>query len=291
MNTLRVSVAMGVMLLCIPSIRAAEIWEPGELLAQAFTQLTSQIDALDQQVRYGVEPASLSLMGANLALNEDVGFRRSFRQGTRYAFVAGASKAADDIQIEIYDAEENLVGRDRTIGPQSGMLFQPRQSGVYTVRLRLREAQSNCVALLAILSDGGDSLSGDALNQSFQHVLGSCQAIATRTRCQFADSEKQWMIWGALLPPRRLVEVSNVRLGTGMKSILAAGHDPQSNIDLSLERDGETLQTDSEPDHKPIVFQQATDNELYSVQMINRASSRPVFVLSVALDVELPSEN
>lgn len=271
----------------LPVRLAAGRWEPGESLAQAFAQLSQQMDALDQQVGYGLEPAYSSLMGAKLAPNADAGFRRTFRQGDRYALVAGASAEAEDIRIEIYDSEQELVGQDRISGPRSAMLFQPRTSGDYTIRLRLTKARTDCVALLAVLSDKAEAASTRELKETLQHLLGSCQAMARRAECRLAASDNQWAIWGSMLPPRRSLRISNVRLGSGMKAILAASRDSQSNIDLSLSQDAEELHSDSEPDHKPIIFHRTDANQRYSVQLVNRDSARPVFVLSIALDVEV----
>lgn len=72
-------------------------------------------------------------------------FKKTFYSGNEYVLVAGGCEYASDVDLEIYDGNYNLIGKDSNAGKAAAVTFSPSWTGEYYIKVKMYDATSTGV--------------------------------------------------------------------------------------------------------------------------------------------------
>lgn len=270
-----------------PVARAAQQqqkWGPGERMTEAVTRVMAGARGLTNASDYGYDK-DICVLAAFLREKGKAEFNRSFTRGEKYALVGGGDNSAEDVDIEILDSKGKVVASDTKTDAIPVVTFTAPSTGTYTVRLTLYKGRpSFCAAV--ILRDGGYDIPVRNLSTALANLIVRCNAIdrATSDTVTFHDVANQWAMFGTVLSEDTDLKITNIDLGTGKRCVLAVGDGNARDLDLFLlDRDGDTVAKDIDPDAIPTIFYTARNFRSAGVKIKNESSNGKTLVLTAFL--------
>lgn len=149
--------------LCVASLvamlagngRAAAQGGQGEFITQASARLTKLVDQ-ENKMGYALQNNSFSIGGGWLKKDQNAWvplYTVQLTAGKEYAFLAAGDNDAKDVDLVIKDANGKEVAKDEKTDPEAVVVFRPKDSGRYTVSIRLYDSRNDydCVCLAVVM--------------------------------------------------------------------------------------------------------------------------------------------
>jgi len=80
-----------------------------------------------------------------LDIGESTVFKRQFYRGNTYALIVAGCNYTEDIDIYLYDDDGDLIDKDKKPAQAGFVIFSPRYSGNYYIKIVMYDATSNNV--------------------------------------------------------------------------------------------------------------------------------------------------
>jgi hypothetical protein len=231
-------------------------------------------------------------MAAFLRQGADVSFTRPFVSGQEYVILGGGDEDVNDLDIEIFDSNGQVVARDARNNAAPIVRFVAPSSGMYTIRQKLFEAKRSSFCVLAILRERGFDVPVGNLTTATSNLISFCARVnqnRNKDRNEsviFQDAANQWALFGAVLRNREQTTVTKLTLGEGNRVLLAAGDNNARDIDLfALNEKGEVIVKDVDNEPTPGVTLQVKGDVSAGMRVHNVDAAGPALVLAAVLRV------
>ncbi len=139
------------------SVGAANVQaQQGKYVAEASTRLVKLINATNGN-GYKLQDNTFSIGGGWLKKSTSAYtplFTVTLQQGTQYRFLAAGDADAKDVDLEVVNADGDVVASDSKTDPQAVVNYTAQKGGRYTVRVRLYASDMDlpCVCLAIVMS-------------------------------------------------------------------------------------------------------------------------------------------
>jgi hypothetical protein len=261
-------------------------------LAEAFVATTKNAATANNLAGFGYNEG-ISILGAWLKTGKNVGFDTQLTGGVQYLFLAGGDNDAQDVDLEIFDAKGNRLASDGRATPDASVLFTPRATATYTLRLTLVKSKRNvpCVCVATILRKGGLNVALNNLNEAAGNlaaVLNIADQVLrhkTKKRLDLYHADNQWSIFGSVLDKGQETTVTKVSLGNGHRLFIGVG-DKQADVDLFLlDKTDKVVQQDTRGDRIAILGRDPTlDDGPHGLRIRNLSRALSVTMMAVFED-------
>ncbi|HET6253321.1 MAG TPA: hypothetical protein VFE32_04580 [Puia sp.] len=206
--------------------------------------------------------------------------------GTSYAFIGGGDDDVTDIDIKISNTGGTILAQDTKNDNYPVVEFTPEYSGTYEIKL-LNWSPTLAFCAVAILEEGGVGLPVDNIGDAVEKIFRMCRSINNQTTSKvwFLDEDNQWCFYGYVLGNSDNRTVSNIKMGGGVRYVMAAADDNAGDIDACIMNGAadEEYHCDKEPDATPIVKYNTSGYADYGIKITDAKSSGKTFVLACIL--------
>lgn len=271
---------------------AQEQWVPGGYMAQPLLEMLESSQILRVSDNYGYDDTGICMAAAYLAPGGAYEMTRYFSTGDEYVLLARGDTDATDVDLEILDDAGNRVAADESVDRMALFSFSPTDSGEYTIRLKLYDAERAAFCAFSVLRAQGHVVAlGDDL-LTVARFLQMCEAVSQEVRtakaaAQFLAEPNQAAIWGVVLRGNESASISNVDLGNALCFIMAAGDSQSDDLDVFLDdAAGNVLEQDIETDAEAVLaYLPEKGRADYTVRVKNADSGAPAFALFGVIQV------
>jgi hypothetical protein len=130
--------------LALPAATPAQEGQ-GKYVAEASVRLTRLITTANKD-GFKLQEDAFSFGGAWLKQGKKnwvTLYTVDLQEGMSYRFIAAGDDDALDVDLEVQDADGNVVARDVKTDPTAVVDYSPKTAGKYSVRIRLFESTNN----------------------------------------------------------------------------------------------------------------------------------------------------
>jgi len=247
----------------------------------------SSVRTLGSKTSIGYDE-NLCILSAFLGPKGDVKLNRTFEAGTTYTIIGGGDNRAEDVDIQILDADGTVVTQDTLTDSSPIVRFTPTSTGTYTLRVHLFEGQGS-FCTVAILKSGGYEIPVGNLVDALHGLIVRCNVLdrSTRDRIAFHALPNTWAMVGAVYSSGESQTLTKVNLGTGHRIILSAGDSNAQDVDLFvLDAQGDVKSKDDDADAIPVVSVNTQNASNSGLRVTNVQSNGRSLILTAYLDVE-----
>jgi len=265
--------AIAVTLSSVTPARSQEDWVPGKYMIEAIGEMLDAADLLNRKIGYGYAEGAC-MAGVLLKPKTSYAMNRRFEKGVPYAIVAGGDSDATDIDIEIVDAQGNIVIKDDREDRMGVIEWTPEVTGDYNIRVKLFDAKLESFCAFAVLRrDGFQIPLKDAIDAAGK-FFGDCRQIVAaadknNSNVGFLSTEGQAGLWGTVLPKGESLTLSGVVPGGGTGVVLGRGNHDEIDIDLHVLQGGNEVGRDIEEDSFPRYVADFKEGSEYQVKLSN----------------------
>jgi hypothetical protein len=271
--------------LCFPECASRADSDATNAMIQAVSGVAETARKIQDKTRYGYDD-NISLLGAYLKTDASVTLTKQLKKGDRYALLGSGDEDAQDVDISINDSNNERVAADTDNDPKAVVEFEPKQTGKYTIILKLHKSRKNAsFCALAILRKGGWNVPDSNFVDAMAKCIATCSQLGkSRKDLHFHDQPNQWSLFGSVLEMGKETTLPNITMGEGKRIFVAAGDGNALNVDLFLlNKSGNVVEKDDEPDASPIFEYKTSSSSTYSVRIKNVKSKGPSIVISAIL--------
>ncbi|MEM0337922.1 MAG: hypothetical protein QW683_08415 [Candidatus Caldarchaeum sp.] len=219
-----------------------------------------------------------SIGGQVLAQGERAEFTRRFQRDRVYFIRVSGTANAQDVDVQILDADGQLITQDIGSEKEAQLRFVPRKSGDYTIRVSLAKSTGRALCYFVVLRlDGGWSVP----LQDIEAALGRLTALDR----ELTDYRLQ-RFYGFVM---REAERQSIQIGgleTNRYVVVAVGDDLADDIDLAVFAKGRLLDSDELEDAVPIT--EFTASESVEVRVSYVSGSGPALVVMALYELAKP---
>ena len=262
-------------------------WTPGVYMRQATTRTLSTAKLMES-------------MSSTLGFNNGLCFTGTLLKahggsssitvhltgGTKYVFVGGGDDDVSDIDITISNSGGTALASDTKNDNFPIVEFTPSYSGAYTLKL-LNYSYKLAFCALAVLEEGGVGLPVDNIDDAIDKIFKLCRNVNNETtrRIWFLDEDNQWCFYGYVLGNSDDQTVNHIRLGGGIRYVMAAADGNASDIDACIMNSSAEVayHCDKEPDATPIVRYNSSEYSEYGIKLTDARSNGKTFVMACIL--------
>ncbi len=237
---------------------SAKEWVPGKYLDQAMTRVISSVRKVTDKTAYGLDDQSSCFIGAYLEEGKSVGAATiPLTGGTEYAFIAGGDDDVNDLDIELRDADGDVVAKDVENDSNPVVVFTPKEDGKYKVVMKLvsTKAKGSFVAY-ALLRKGGYDVPIKNLQTAWTKLLNMCERINDKLGwAAFHDGEDELCVIGSIMREGETLTQGGIDLEDRPYAFVGAADEQANDVDIAVaDGDGDVLAKDTENDAIPIVL-------------------------------------
>jgi len=287
-TAVRSTVLLGAALLLLTkSGNSAEEWRPGKYMAQAVARVMGGVRGVSEKTDYGYDNG-ICVLGAYLSQGGNVNFVRDLEKGQKYAFLGGGADPAKDVDIEVFDPDDQKVAEDTEADAIPIVGFTPKRTGSYTIRLELPKSPQATFCGMAIMRDGGWDVPVDNLSTAVAKViaLGTKADELNKTGARFHQETNTWALFGTVLKQGEASTLSNMRFERRKHLIAVAGDNNAKDLDAYLlDPNGKTLVEDSESDATPVLEYTTGAHPSYGLRIENNKAGGAALVIATVLDL------
>lgn len=251
-------------------------------LEQSLAVVMAAARILSETTPLGCDESGICLVGAPLDPGETYSLQRGFLAGEIYLLFAGGDEDSLDVDLAILDQYDRQIVADTRGDRLAVVTFQPRQTGSYTIRMRLHRggARSSFCAFVVMRASGVD-VPAVNLGRAGDQFIERCRAISTLRGvlgggAGFLDRPEHGAVWGVVLEGGQLTTINNVPFGARAVTILAAGDTQARDLDLLLhDSNGNLLAQDLGPDATPVLRREAGVDQNHAITLRNPDEGAP----------------
>lgn len=222
-----------------------------------------------------------SLGGGALNRGGTLDVTRRFEAGKSYLIIADGDSSARDVDLLVLDSRGRVVEKDEGARKEAQVRFRPRNSGNYTIRLKMANARGRAIGYFAVFRlDGG-------WNVPQRDVDAAVARLAALSALVDLADYRLDRFFGRIMYPGERQTLSFSGLTLGNHSIAAVGDDLAHDLDLIVSQYGEILDIDDEPDAVPITEFRASGRVEANVEF--PSGSGPALVLVALYSESAPS--
>lgn len=210
-------------------------WKPGLKLASALVPVLKAGISLGEK-GFGFNE-KLCILGGAVQKGKFASFAFKMEAGKAYAFVGAGGEGTKNINVAVLDAQKKVLFQDDSTEPAAGIVFECKETGTYSIRVELAEAEADTYCSLGILvKDGGVKLTPDDILTALNASLNAWTQIdeAMKGQGAFNDGVNQWTLYGTVLAQDKSLEITNIRPGAGAFVVVATGSGPIEDINLTI---------------------------------------------------------
>lgn len=266
--------------------RAVAQWAPGQNMARSMIINLALGKSIEENTNLGF--CDICYLGAFIAPGGNSFITMELEEGRKYVF-AGAVQDDCDLDILIQDSSGNTLAKDSKTDNIPVAEFTPNRTDRYTIRLRLYSAPGSRFCGMVLLRDNGWSIPLDNLGTAGGRILDRCELIATKRPTRFLQEPGEWAIIGQVLEKGESSGLSDIKLGTGLRVVIAGGDNHTRDLDLTLSRDDSEktkLSEDTQDDDAPFVSHFTKKQERYSIEITNARSTGTTVAMMALLELE-----
>jgi hypothetical protein len=259
-------------------------------IVDSFERATDLADKADR-AGYGLA-AGISVMGCWLDEGKDIFFTRQLIGGLTYRFIASGDRDAQDVDIEVRDANGKSVASDFRLDRDGDLIFTPTVTANYSIRMVLTRSRNRlpCVCTAVVMEKNAPRVDLKHLDTAMGKIvrgLEEADQIAQRNgrNADLRKADNQWAFFGGMLKPGQDFMINNLNLGMGEIIAYAAGDFNTRDVDLfAYDRDNREVASDSKTAADAAVGFRG-GNGPYRLKMLNFAGNGESFILMSIFDI------
>jgi len=272
---------------------AAQGKASGTYLTEAFNRVTNNAALAANLNGYGYIDGT-SIMAAWINVGGKSTFNMQLDAGVEYVFLGAGDLDAQDVDLVIRDAGNNIVAEDKRVAADAVVVYKPQVTARYTMELILFKARNNvpCVCAAVILKKGGWNLTLRNLDEAVGNLVGTLKRaddeLKTKLnkRLDLHREKGQWAMFGAVLPKGQTTDVYNLSFGNGMKAFFATGDSRAIDVDLFLmNNDGTQVLKEDVRTDRDASFVHQPGAGLHRLRIRNYDSNGPAVVMMGVFDI------
>lgn len=261
--------------------------------AQAVVRVTN-IASTAKFINYGYREG-LSILGGWIEGRSYLTFSTRLIQGVDYLLLAAGDNDAQDVDLEIVDANGNVLAKDDGKQAYAIVTFRPRVTAYYTLRLTLFKSRNNlpCVCAMTILKKNGWDVPVKNLDTACDKIGTALEAMDRGAqkfgkRVDFHRASNQWAFFGAVLREGENLSVTDMTMGTGDRLFVGAGDRFADTVRLDLETaDGRLVKRDLK--NGPVSsLDFGAAGGMHGLRVHNVRATGPAVVLMAVMDLYTP---
>jgi type 1 fimbria pilin len=270
------------LVLGIQNVLVAQEFSDGLYMIQAIDRVFENSSYLEQNSDFGFD-YNTCLLGAFVTKSETVSYSTTLRGGYEYAIIGGGDDDATDVDIYVYDSDDNLIIKDSETDRTPIVRFTPESGEVYTIQLKLYDATANgSFCVMSILREGGYTVPKSNLTTASRNSYDWWVNAENELDVRFHDKGNQWCMFGALLKEGASCQINKIDLGTTDVIMIGTSDNNAEDIDLCITDNSQnSLKCDTKSDNYPIVQYSASNDYYYGMRTKNYSSgSRTALIIS-----------
>jgi hypothetical protein len=265
-----------------------EPWKPGLGLAGALVPVLQNGVALGEK-GFGWNER-LCILGGAVRNGKYNSFAFKMEAGKVYAFIGAGGEGTKNINVSVSDKAKQVLVKDDNEAPIAGVVFECKETGVYSVRVEMAEGvPDGYCALGFLIKDGGTKIEKDDILTSLNASLNAWTAIdeAMKGKGAFNTTPNQWTLYGTVLAQDKDLEITGVRPGAGPCVLVATGSGSIADISLTIKdaTGKKELAKDDRVSPAAIVSVDAQATDSFRLSVRNAKSNAPSLIFATVLRV------
>lgn len=252
-------------------------------LEQSLAVVMAAVTILSEKTTLGCDEGGICLVGTPLDIGETYILTRPFQAGRTYVLFAGGDEDASDVDLRISDENDQLVAADNREDRLAMVVFEPPQTGSYTIRMRLHSGDNRrSFCAFVVMRVNGVNVPGGNLGRAGDQFMERCRGLSTlhgllAGAVTFLDRPEHGALWGVVLEGDEEKTIRNVPFGAKPVTILAAGDTQARDLDLFVyDKNGDQEAQDTAPDATPMLRRPAGVEQNHAITLRNAGDGNPI---------------
>jgi hypothetical protein len=268
----------------VVSLQAQTDWDPGAYMQQAVDNVHEKAELATSFGDYGYS-GGFCFLGAYILKSKSVKWRTNLPTGKQLLFIGGGDDDATDVDIKIYDDEDNLVAEDSDTDNNPVLKFKTSSDEYYTIELKLYSTTTTgSFCCISFLEEDAPGVPMANMKVAMASIIDYGQKVNEKFSVRFHDVDNQWCLYGVNQASGTSNTCTNMSMGTENHIYLAAGDNNLEDADLYLmDSDGDDVVKDVEDDAVP-GFKYTTDVDVrYQLKIKNVKSTGNALTICIVL--------
>ena len=277
------------------STAAQAEWVPGKRMNTAVTRMLGKAKDIMEKTEDLYFADDTCIFAGFIAENESMTLTRRLNGGETYVFLGGGDNNAKDVDLELTNANDEVVGKDTDEDPNPVIKFKPKKDGVYAIKIKLEESKdskSGSFTALVVLSTKGYNVPIDNLGKALGTLSARAENICTKVEAMdkdlyFNSGNGTIALFGAVIPKGSDLTISKMNLRQGEYVAIASADATSKDIDLYvLDSENKVYKKDEDEDAAPVIpFSVAKQGSRAGLRVKNTDSKGPSFCMFALLKI------
>lgn len=242
-HRISVSSLLAIAVVCASSrARADDVSDLSEAL-DATLEYVAHVQSQDEDV--GLVSDGPSLLGSSLDAGDRANMGTYLRRGRTYVFIARSARGVD-IDLQLTDADGDVVEEDRDHDGRPVMVYRPRRSGQYTLSLINASREHHYVAMAAMSDDHSTRMTLRYMASTLAPLVRDARRALRRRGAGF--QEGGWSFLATILDDGETHSFNNIPTGRRSGRVYVRGDSDSEDLDLTVS-DGRGRQLGRDDDH------------------------------------------
>jgi len=270
-------------------------WIPGKRMNVAVTRMLGKAKAIMEKNDELYFADDTCLFAGFIADKESMTMTRTLVGGETYVFLGGGDNNAKDVDLELYNSNDDRVQEDTEDDPNPVIKFTPKKSGVYAIKMILQESKdgkSGSFTALVIMSTKGYNVPIDNLSKALGTLSTRAESICEKVEgmekdLYFNSGGGAIALFGAVIPKGSDLTISKMNLKQSEFVAIASADATSKDIDLYvLDADNKVFKKDEDEDSVPVIpFTVAKGGSRAGLRVKNTDSKGPSFCMFALLKI------
>jgi hypothetical protein len=211
------------------------------------------------------------------------------QKGVTYVFFGGGDANAQNIDLELRDANNRVLAQDVAGDAIPAVLYVPKYTGSYRLTMRLKKSRSasSFCSLIVMRKTGGYALPVSVLREVAQP---SAQMPAEMKQygdmLRFHRVRNEWAIYGAVLKQGDATSLGGLKFESGNHILGAFSDGRAKDLGLMLSSNGAPVPGQGDQTGAtPGILYQTRGNQTYNLTVQNRKSNGASLIFVTVFDV------
>lgn len=284
---------------CLAGLLAASAahaeWVPGKRMNTAVTRMLGKAKDIMEKTEDLYFADDTCLFAGFIADKESMTLTRRLVGGETYVFLGGGDNNAKDVDLELYNSNDDRIEEDTEDDPNPVIKFKPKKDGVYAIKMTLQESKdgkSGSFTALVVMSTKGYNVPIDNLGKALGTLSARADSISTKVEgmdkdVYFNSGKGAIALFGAVIPKGSDLTISKMNLPAGEFVAIASADATAKDIDLYvLDSENKVHKKDEDEDTVPVIpFTVAKGGSRAGLRVKNTESKGPSFCMFALLKI------
>lgn len=250
------------------SLQAQTEWGPGKFMQQAVDNVQKKAELATSFGDYGYS-GGYCFLGAYILKGKSVKWRTNLPVGKQLLFIGGGDDDATDVDIKIWDDDDNLVSEDSDTDNSPVLKFKTSSDQYYTIELRLYSTTATgSFCCISFLEDDAPGVPMANMGHAMTNIIDYGTKVDEKFDVRFHDMDNQWCLYGVNQASGASNTCTNMSMGSENHIYLAAGDNNLEDADLYLmDAEAEPVAKDVEDDAVPGFKYTTSSTERYQLKI------------------------